>query len=374
MGNLSSSQRDDEANTGECGLNDPNFRFLMGKVKNVAPAAQRLFSLGKLYLSPEDPDQLNKDRADFEHLFHADEHHLDKDSDQERSKAFRLFRPLKMSKPLQQGQTFMQWKVSHDYQSAYILCLQRRNIIYIQPIDAFPDFVKDFKFRRSHIQVGLFELVQGFAQIFFSGLDVFVLPGIETEALEWNISSRYHQVTGQKQYLVDDFHPRLQELLPSNGICILGFVWTDVFPENYNFVLGEASAKHKTGIFSFGRFPPSTFDPDKPQDITEITGDVIWKLIKVVSHEVCHLFGLMHCEYFHCAMNESSTVGEAMSQPLFLCPVCLRKLHHSCAFDVVERYQEMYRFLRDIQSQYPCQSIQTSILWLQECLTFLEIK
>ena len=51
--------------------------------------------------------------------------------------------------------------------------------------------------------------------------------------------------------------------------------------ENFNFVLGEASPKHRSGIFSFGRFPPSTFDADNPQDLTEITGDIIWKLIKV---------------------------------------------------------------------------------------------
>ena len=58
--------------------------------------------------------------------------------------------------------------------------------------------------------------------------------------------------------------------------------------ENYNFVLGEASSKHRSGIFCFGRFPPSTFDADNPQDLTEITGDVIWKLMKVGTAEtVC---------------------------------------------------------------------------------------
>ena len=49
--------------------------------------------------------------------------------------------------------------------------------------------------------------------------------------------------------------------------------------------------------------------------------------VQVVSHEACHLFGLDHCEYFHCNMNASGRVAQAMAQPLFLCPVCLRKLH-----------------------------------------------
>ncbi|KAK7491440.1 hypothetical protein BaRGS_00017269 [Batillaria attramentaria] len=214
-------------------------------------------------------------------------------------------------------------------------------------------------------------MLQGFAQIFFGGLDVIALPGIQTQNLGWDIASRYHQVTGQKQYLVNDFYPRLQSLLPGNGACILGFVWTDLFPENYNFVLGEASVKHRAGIFCFGRFPPSCYNSEDPQDLTAITGDVVWKLMKVVSHEVCHLFGLNHCTYFHCAMNESSSVPEAVAQPLFLCPVCLRKLHRVCGFDVLERYQEMHRFLMDIQRQLPCDSVDKAIRWLEDCLKFL---
>ncbi|XP_076451125.1 archaemetzincin-2-like [Babylonia areolata] len=354
----------------QCAVSDKNFRFLMGKVRNVGPAAQRLFNLGKLYLSPDNPEQIEKDKHDFQELFHP-MHESAEASDAEVNKAFKLFQPLKKSKPLHHGQTYVQWKVAQDYQSSYLLCMHKRDIIYIQPIDEFPDFVKRFRFQRGMIQVGLFELVQGFAQVFFSGIDVMVLPHVQTEQLGWNVVSRYHQVTGQKQYLANDFYPRLQSLLPSNGICILGFVWTDLFPENYNFVLGEASPQYRSGIFSFGRFPPSTFDPENPQDLTEITGEVVWKLIKVVSHEVSHLFGLDHCEFFHCAMNESNSITEAMSQPLFLCPVCLRKLHQVCGFDVAERYRELLGFLKDVESQLPYEKFQGAIRWLEECLTFL---
>ncbi|KAL8591507.1 hypothetical protein ACOMHN_000522 [Nucella lapillus] len=377
MGVSSSSENNENASeqrSQQCGVTDANFRFLMGKVRNVAPAAQCLFNLGKLYLSPENPDQIEKDKHDFQELFPPmDEAAGIADTeDSEVSKAFKLFRPLKKSKPLHLGQTYVQWKVSHDYQSAYVLCMQKRDIIYIQPIDDFPDFVRDFRFQRGLIRVGLFETVQGFAQVFFSGIDVTVLPAIQMEPLGWNVASRYHQVTGQKQYLVNDFYPKLESRLPSNGAGILGFIWTDIFPENYNFVLGEASPKHRAGIFSFGRFPPSTFDPDNPQDLTEITGEILWKLIKVVSHETCHLFGLSHCEFFHCAMNESNSMTEAMNQPLFLCPVCLRKLHQVCGFDVAERYQEMLSFLKDVENQLPYEKTRSAIRWLEECLTFLQ--
>ena len=203
MGASSSFQAgDDHGNSEHSRVSDPNFRFLMGKVQNLGPAAQRLFNLGKLYLSPDDPVQLDKDKADFENLFptvdESQSHYSQTASEKEMNKAFQLFRPLKKSKPIHHGQTYVQWKVSYDYQTAYLLCIHKRNIIYVQPIDDFPDFVKDFRFQRRLIRVGLFELIQGFAQIFFSGLDVMVLPGIQTESMGWDIASRYKTMHAKK--------------------------------------------------------------------------------------------------------------------------------------------------------------------------------
>lgn len=367
----SSSSDDNTTNTREAqNLERSNVRSLMGRVEHLAPAAQKLFGMGKLYFKPEDEETLRQDRIEFSHLFPVKDETV-MTAETHENEAFELFRPLKTSQRLHHGQTYLQWKMYHDYQSAYVLCTQKRNVIYIQPIDDFPNFIKDFRFHTKSISVSLFEMLQGFAQIFFGGLDVLLLPGISTENLGWNIISRYHQGTGQKQYLVNDFYSRLQCLLPTNGACILGFVWTDLFPENHNFVLGEASVPHRAGVFCFGRFPPSCYDRNNHQDMMDITGDVVWKLIKVMSHEVCHLFGLNHCTYFHCAMNESSSMPEALSQPLFLCPVCLRKLHHACGFDVCERYQEMHRFLVDVHKQLPCDSLQKAIQWLEDCLKFL---
>ena len=40
-------------------------------------------------------------------------------------------------------------------------------------------------------------------------------------------------------------------------------------------------------------------------------------------------------------MNESSSLREAADQPLFLCPVCLRKLQKALGFNLVDRYSGM---------------------------------
>ncbi len=65
----------------------------------------------------------------------------------------------------------------------------------------------------------------------------------------------------------------------------------------------------------------------------------------MLTHEVCHLVGMHHCTFFACLMNESSNVSQAQNQPLFLCPVCLRKLHKFLQFDIVSRYERLKDFM-----------------------------
>lgn len=52
-----------------------------------------------------------------------------------------------------------------------------------------------------------------------------------------------------------------------------------------------------------------------------------------------------HCTFFDCLMNESSNVDQAQNQPLFLCPVCLRKLHKFLQFPIVTRYKLLKDFM-----------------------------
>ena len=99
---------------------------------------------------------------------------------------------------------------------------------------------------------------------------------------------------------------------------------------------------------------------------------VLFYIFQVFSHELCHLFGLGHCDYFHCSMNESGSMAEAFSQPLFLCPVCLRKLQYACDFDILQRYKKFYTFMEDLNSVYSTYEIQYSVIWLKKIIQFLE--
>ena len=98
------------------------------------------------------------------------------------------------------------------------------------------------------------------------------------------------------------------------------------------------------------------------------------------SHELCHVFGFSHCAYFACAMNESKSISEAENQPLFLCPVCLRKLEKALHFDTVERYKALCQFFdwliiiegRDSDMEESDSKLKSAIHWLKTVIRFIE--
>jgi archaemetzincin len=58
------------------------------------------------------------------------------------------------------------------------------------------------------------------------------------------------------------------------------------------------------------------------------------------------MFGIQHCVFFNCLMNGSNHLDESDQRPLHLCPVCLRKLHHSIRFDLSWRSLALLDFAR----------------------------
>ena len=92
---------------------------------------------------------------------------------------------------------------------------------------------------------------------------------------------------------------------------------------------------------------------------------ILVRACKTMCHEIGHMFGLRHCIHFHCLMNGSNHLEESDSRPSFLCPVCLRKLHSSCQFEIKARYQQMLEF-------WSAQKLDVQTKWLQERLKRLE--
>ncbi len=50
-------------------------------------------------------------------------------------------------------------------------------------------------------------------------------------------------------------------------------------------------------------------------------------------------------------MNESSSIQQAAMQPLFLCPICLRKLQKALKFSIVDRYQRLLEVCKELYQE-----------------------
>ncbi|KAL4225403.1 hypothetical protein ACF0H5_016093 [Mactra antiquata] len=288
-----------------------------------------------------------------------------------------LFYILLTDRPYYYSQTFSQWENLLRYSSLCppICCQRDKEVIYLLPVDNFPDFINNYLIHlESYADTyNFFSLIKTFLEAFFDGYEVTLLHGVNVVQCNWKIKTRLHHVTQKKQNYIGDFHKCLRKVIPRDAFCLVGITWTDFYPsDKLNFVLGEANFFSRTAGVCFGRYEPKTYDPSTHQDITQLDWKIMWRLLKVLSHEICHLFGLQHCWYFQCAMNESNSMNMAASQPLFLCPVCLRKLQHTMQFDILSRYKKLLRFFVDLYEKYPASVFKHSVIWLEQCIVFIE--
>ncbi|XP_071957136.1 archaemetzincin-2-like [Antedon mediterranea] len=349
-----------------------NARYLVGKLKNFDPSLQAYFMLSACCLRPR---QLPPDHSPELGLGTGDK--IGKtDSGKTSDKNNVLFMPRCV--PVVGRQTYPMWKGVVSGLGLIRKWKFPKTLMFL-PIEMLPESVKEFK-------IGDKQLLQwlcDFLKIFFSEMNVNFATNYNLSQVKFK--TRYHSVTGKKQILVSDLYSSLHSSfnIPRSNY-ILALTWTDLYPtEELNFVLGEASYSCRCAVFGFGRYEPksyvSTPDGDNAnKGITDenklaLDGQLLWKLIRVASHETCHLLGLNHCLFFECSMNESKSVKEALHQPLFLCPVCLRKLHKSLGFDIRQRYAQLRDFLQNTNNHYQNDSLQASILWLDRCLEKLQI-
>ena len=60
--------------------------------------------------------------------------------------------------------------------------------------------------------------------------------------------------------LFSDVLSFLKTCLPTDGFCIVGLTWVDLYPgEEWNFVLGESSCLDGCAVVSFGHFEPQSY-------------------------------------------------------------------------------------------------------------------
>jgi len=212
------------------------------------------------------------------------------------------------------GQTFEQFRCGDAYWPE-----ETRDTIYIQPIRQFDDESSPS-----------LRLLEEFASA-YCGMSAESLPPLDISMSRFR--SRVHPRSDRRQVLTTDIVDYLRRRLPDDAFCLMGVTGSDLYPKpSWNFVFGQAWPKERTGIYSFTRYT----DDDRLSTLK--------RSMKVLVHEIGHLFGVDHCVHFECAMNGSNNLEEADRRPIHLCPVDLRKLHWAAEFDPVERYRRLSRF------------------------------
>lgn len=210
-------------------------------------------------------------------------------------------------------------------QSGPVRPTSSRGVIYVLPLG---DFTVE--------QRAAVESAQLFLAAFYQ-LPVKALPAIPSSEIP-DDARRRNPATQAPQlhtrWVLDTLLPPLR---PADAVALLAFTPEDLYPDPaWNYVFGQASLTGRVGVWSIHRFG----DPVKEKPL------FVTRTLKVAGHEVGHMFGLHHCAAHACVMNGSNSLPESDSQPLELCPVCLRKLQWNVGFDLRERFNGLRDFHR----------------------------
>ena len=241
-------------------------------------------------------------------------------------------------------QSYRQWKwFMREQRLSHPLRL-RRHTITLQPLTSPP--LPGYPI--TEVDPLVLKQLRKFCAAFFLGMTVELAPPINLNSIP-NLTSRVHPATNRRQYLVGDILKYLARQRPSHAQCMIAMTTVDLYPSpDLNFVLGHAQMHTGCGVFGFGRHFSSQFSSSSSTPTANQQLGQLWVLTRVVSHELCHTLGMKHCYHYHCAMNESVSIQQAATQPLFLCPICLRKLKKWVNFDIFQRYLQLKEVISEL--------------------------
>ncbi|MBD5780272.1 hypothetical protein IEN85_12285 [Pelagicoccus sp. NFK12] len=220
----------------------------------------------------------------------------------------------------ERGQTFPQFKAGN-----FNVPDKDRPYLYLQPIgeESISDADK--------------ELLANYCSDFFN-TEVRLMDSLRVDPNR--IRSRVNAFTSEPQLNAKDILTVLDLNKPKDAYAIIAFSETDLYPdESWNFVFGMANLQKSVGVFSFARYG----DRDKDGTL------YLQRALKVMTHEIGHMYGMMHCTYYHCLMNGSNNLSETDRSPMHLCPVCLRKLHEATQPDHIMRYTKLKKTYQSLE-------------------------
>jgi len=201
-----------------------------------------------------------------------------------------------------------------------------RRVIDIQPLGDFTE-----------LQRKIVDLTAEFMRLYFA-VPVKISADIPLSLIPAR-AQRGHPTWGDHQilstYVLDDV---LRPRLPKDACAYLAFTASDLWPgKGWNFVFGQASLRHRVGVWSIYR----NGDPTQ--------GDAAFRLcllrtLKTATHETGHMFSMLHCIAYECNLCGSNSRPESDRRPIVLCPECLAKVCWACNVDPLVRYRRLAGF------------------------------
>lgn len=233
-----------------------------------------------------------------------------------------------------------------DFQkSKKIIPESGKNTIYLQPIGEFND-----------LQKKQIELSREYLKIYFQ-LETKILPSLSNTIFPKSvrrIKDENEQILAG--YVLDSI---LIKRKPEDALVFMGITEKDLFPQpDWNYVFGLASYKTGVGVTSMYRFSNGNLTESNFNQSLE-------RLIKTGSHEIGHMFGIMHCLNANCVMNGSNNLYETDSRFARACSLCQQKLNSSIHYDNKKRLIELKNFFEQ-------QNLKSEMLTIQNDLNSLK--
>jgi archaemetzincin len=216
------------------------------------------------------------------------------------------------------GQTYREYVASGPLRAD-----GRRRVLYIQPLGDFRP-----------AQRKILQQTAAFLEIYF-GLPVQMQKELPLSMIPAE-ARRVHPLWGDRQILTTYVLEKvLRPDLPPDAVARIALTTSDLWPgPGWNFVFGQASLQDRVGVWSLYR----NGDPEQSNQAYLLC---LRRTLKTATHEVAHMFGMLHCIYFQCNMCGSNHRAESDRRPLWLCPVCLAKLVYATGVDPVSRYEKL---------------------------------
>jgi len=210
-----------------------------------------------------------------------------------------------------------------------------RNTIYLLPLGEFPRGAPSI------------DALQKIVHAYFT-LEVKQLPAVPLAKVE--AKRRINAFTGKPQLLAPDVLKWLEQRVPDDAFAVMAVTMEDLYPEpSWNFVFGMASFEDRVGVQSFARQDPAFFGDARGAGWEKLA---LRRATWTVVHEISHMFGLHHCQYYKCVIAGSNSQDEADRAPLHACPVCLHKLQWALSqfgdVDLVARERALASTLAEV--------------------------